>query len=724
MNGAGGLGLRRELARRLTPLALLIGVSISLVPPLIYYGLETSALERSAAVAAEHLADKVEALVFETPRLWKYQVQRYEELLRDFLSDREVSFVDVLDEQGTSIAGYRRSLGEPSRWRSPFAPLGRAPVRFNNREVGAVVVALPERPLMFRTLVLLVVTTVAGVTLAAVVYRLPVGMVGRMERDIDRRTAAQERLIEAGRRLASSLDVPEVLRRVTEVGRSLLPAAVVHIQLDGEGAPSLTAQAGDTASAPAPPAWLAPDVAPGRVLAVDDVVSDERLADRAWLTAEGVRSLLVVPLLFEQKPRGLVVWLCRAPQAWSASEVASAEALAVQAVLAVRNAELYADARDALAELEAAQETLVRGATLQALGQMTAGAAHHLNNLLTVVQGRVELLMDSVREPGTRQALAVVFQAAQDAAEVVRRMQQFGQRRPVQERVPVDLNEVADEAVQLTRVVSRDAAEAQGLTISVDLERAPVAPVLGSPAALREAVTNLVLNAIEALPRGGRVRLVVSQSERRVCLDVIDDGVGMTADVQRRAFVPFFTTKGVKRTGLGLSVAYGIVQEHGGDMELSSTEGRGTRVRLSLPAAEGVAMIPAAPALAARPRERALRVLVIDDEPMVRQTVADLVRLEGHEVHAAASGPEGLALLEHGLPIDLVLTDLGMPQMNGWEVARAVRGRWPAIRVALLTGWGNSPDVDAAGEEIFAVLAKPVTGETLQRLLAAVASKA
>jgi signal transduction histidine kinase len=722
MTMAGGLGLRRDLARRLYPLALLIAVSISLAPPLIYYVMETQALQRSATVAARHLADKLEEMVFQAPPLWKYQAQRYEELLRDFLSDREPSFIAVLAEDGRPIRGYERALGEPPEWRTPFAPVGRAPVRYNNRQVGTVIVALPERPLMLSALGLLLVSTLLGVTLAVVVYRLPVRVVERMERDIGHRTAAQERLIDAGRLLASSLEVDEVLRRVAEGGRAVLWADVVHIHVDADPAPR-SAHAGDVAAPAAPLGWLAGGVVPPAALAVDDVTADARLTDRSWLQAEGIRSALIVPLLVEQRARGLVAWLCRTPHAWTPSEIASGEALAVQAVLAIRNAELYAEARRALTELEAAQDTLVRGATLQALGQMTAGAAHHLNNLLTVVQGRVELLLDSVREPGVRHALSIVFQAAQDAAEVVRRMQQFAQRRPVVERVPVDLNDVADEAVQLTRVVSRDSAEAQGITITVDLQRAVVPPVLGSPAALREAVTNLVLNAIEALPNGGHIVLRVSQVASRVCLDVIDDGVGMTTDVQRRAFLPFFTTKGVKRTGLGLSVAYGIVQEHGGDMELSSSEGRGTRVTISLPAAEGVTILPEVPEETAAGGPRPLRVLIVDDEALVRQTVAELVATEGHQVHEAGSGAEALVLLETGQAIDLVLTDLGMPQMNGWDVARAVRARWPGTRVALLTGWGHSLDVDETDDTIVGVVSKPVTGETLRRLLASIESR-
>ena len=191
-----------------------------------------------------------------------------------------------------------------------------------------------------------------------------------------------------------------------------------------------------------------------------------------------------------------------------------------------------------------------------------------------------------------------------------------------------------------------------------------------------------------------------------VALLVTDTGVGMTDEVRQRAREPFFTTKGVKSTGLGLSVSYGVIQRHAGDLAIESVLGRGTAVTIRLPAAvlaPPPRVVPTA-SLPVRPQ----RILVIEDSAQVRELLATVLAEQGHTVTAAASGPEGLATLESGPPVDLVLTDLGMPELTGWQVARAVKARWPGIRVGIVTGWGEQVDPDqAARHRLKFVLAKP-----------------
>jgi signal transduction histidine kinase len=392
--------------------------------------------------------------------------------------------------------------------------------------------------------------------------------------------------------------------------------------------------------------------------------------------------------------------------------------------LRTKNAELdrlFAEAQDALARLKEAQERLVRGETLRALGELAAGAAHHLNNLLAVAIGRVELLRDRVLEtPDARHTLEVIDRALTDAGEVVRRVQAFSRRQPIEERRPLRVEDVAAEVLELTRARWKDEAETRGLRIEATLAVEPTPPVLANAAALREVMTNLVLNAVDALPGGGRITIRTFPAADFACMSVADTGVGMSEDVRRRALEPFFTTKGVRSTGLGLSVSYGIVKSHGGELDIASAEGQGTTVTIRLPADPEAGTVrrgaaTPAPRAASSPR----RVLVIDDEPEVLETLAAMVRRLGHQAVTAASGRDGLTLLHAGEPVDLVLTDFGMPEMTGLDVMRELAARRPGLPVVIVTGWAESMQLQDDAVPAKRLLPKPVTLEALRGAIAA-----
>jgi CheY-like chemotaxis protein len=349
--------------------------------------------------------------------------------------------------------------------------------------------------------------------------------------------------------------------------------------------------------------------------------------------------------------------------------------------------------------------------TLRALGELAGGAAHHLNNLLTIVVGRIQLMRRSVREEKLARPLEIIERAAKDGAEVVRRLQQFaGMRRTVEPRT-VDLNHIVTDVIEMTRGRWQDAERGQGTEIVVDARTTPLPQVQGDPAALREMVTNLVLNAIEAMPRGGCLAVETSVHGSSAVIVITDTGVGMTEEVRQRAHEPFFTTKGVRATGLGLSVAFGIARRHGGELTLQSEADHGTSVRVSIPIPAG-ATPPPPPTAALAGRRR--RVLLVDDEDEVRAALAEMLIAQGHEVVQAGGGPDALRLLEEDGRIELVLTDLVMPAMSGWELAGAVKARRPALPVGVVTGWGDVPEAaPPARQSVDFVLPKPVTLEAL-----------
>ncbi|MBI2466311.1 MAG: GAF domain-containing protein, partial [Candidatus Rokubacteria bacterium] len=358
--------------------------------------------------------------------------------------------------------------------------------------------------------------------------------------------------------------------------------------------------------------------------------------------------------------------------------------------LAVRSARLYEERTRAYGELASAQDRLVRAEKLRALGEMAGGVAHDFNNLLAVILGRTQLLLKQTQDPTLRRHLDVIQTVAMDGAQTVRRIQEVARMRRARPFRPVNLTAIVEEVVEVTRSRWKDEAQAHGHRVEIHVETRAVPEVAGDPAELREALTNLVFNALDAMPEGGRLVLETGVEGDWVYCIIVDTGVGMSEDVRHRVFDPFFTTKGERGTGLGLSVVYGIVTRHGGEIDVRSAPGRGSVFTIRLPVAREVPAV--APGLSPAPRPRpGARILVVEDEAEVRDVLVEILEAQGHAVTPCADGESGVARLRTE-PFDLVFTDLGMPGMSGWEVARLVKLERPGTPVALVTGWSDQID--------------------------------
>ncbi len=266
--------------------------------------------------------------------------------------------------------------------------------------------------------------------------------------------------------------------------------------------------------------------------------------------------------------------------------------VASQAAVAIENSRLYAELQAALAQLAASQRTVVRTERLRALGDMAGGLSHDFNNTLAAILGRSQLLLTQVEDPEIRRQLEVVEEAALEAAQTMRRVQEFVRTRRERPFFTVELGPLAADVLEATRGRWKDDAEARGISYEVRVEAAPAPAVAGDPLELREALTAIVHNALDAMPDGGRLTVVTAPDGDAVRCVVADSGRGMTDDVRERVFEPFFTTKGARGTGLGLSVAYGILMRHGGDLDVSSRPGDGTTVTLRLPVAPPETAVP------------------------------------------------------------------------------------------------------------------------------------
>jgi signal transduction histidine kinase/CheY-like chemotaxis protein len=470
----------------------------------------------------------------------------------------------------------------------------------------------------------------------------------------------------------------------------------------------------------------------GEPVLVEDIAADPRFA-KPNESKYGSGAFMCLPVRVEDRIIGVVNLAksaAAAPSpAFSPTDLQFLNTLMTHIAYAVDNARLLQEARlstnrlrSAMEDLRTTQTRVVEGETLRAMGQMASGMAHHVNNLLAVISGRTQLLMVRATAPEMRRPLEIIQRATFDAAEVVRRVLGFASMQSAPAAAPVDFNDIVREVVELTRPRWRDEAQMSALTIDVRLELGDIARVAGEAPALRELVMNLIFNAIDALPTGGTIRITTWGADTWIFCAVADDGVGMNDEVRRRALEPFFTTKGPSGTGLGLSVAHSIVQRHRGELSLRPNDARGTVVTLRLPqAAPGATATEPAPT----PEGPPLRILIIDDELTVREALADSLAEDGHAVIQAASGPEGLARLADGVTVDVVVTDLGMPEMTGWDVARAVRTRHPGLPVGIITGWAVALEIsDEDRRAVDFLIAKPYTMEALRAAFAPIQPRA
>jgi len=381
----------------------------------------------------------------------------------------------------------------------------------------------------------------------------------------------------------------------------------------------------------------------------------------------------------------------------------------------------------AMEEVRATQEHIVKQERLRALGMMAGGIAHDFNNALTMMLGYGELLLPWVQQHGSAREqtyLDHIISSAQDATHVVSRLREF--YRPAENneiRMPVDLNEIVTKAVSLTSPKWKGKCLADGVQIDVQTNLQDVPFVAANAAELREVLMNLIFNAVDAMPTGGQITITTAQMGDGAVLTVTDTGSGMTESERKRCLEPFFTTKGERGTGLGLAVVYGIIQRHGGTIEIASERGVGTTFAIHLPATQDALQIPIpAGNFAVRP----LRVLVVDDQEIICELLSEHLSSDGHAVTLAPDGHAALTLFGSG-GYDLVLTDQSMPGMNGIQLCNAIKAIKPGTPVILLTGFGEEILGDQERKhplDVDLVLCKPVSQAELRRAIFEVTEKA
>ena len=375
-------------------------------------------------------------------------------------------------------------------------------------------------------------------------------------------------------------------------------------------------------------------------------------------------------------------------------------------------------ARD-ITEERLASERAAQADKLRALGQLASGVAHNFNNILAAVLGHAQLIKRDSTDDRTAQRIEIIERAALDGAQTVKRIQSFGLQQNGEVYESVDLNQILQDSTNLTRARWRDDAQARGLNYEVEVDLKPTPLVVGAASELREVFVNIILNALDAMPQGGRLKIIAERAGEVVRTSFIDNGVGMSREVSEHIFEPFFTTKGVTGMGLGLAVSYSIIERHGGRIEAHSNPGRGSTFTVTLPVA--------APARKTARRDLstavdAASILVVDDDERVRTALAGMLSSAGHRAEQAASGPQALEKMKCD-QFDLVFTDLSMPEMDGWAVASEIRRHWPEVKIVLITGYALGPEtVKHRRSLVNEVIFKPIRFDDISATLSQVLS--
>jgi len=442
-------------------------------------------------------------------------------------------------------------------------------------------------------------------------------------------------------------------------------------------------------------------------------IGASKLPFPARLARGGLRSLVAAPLVVESEAFGVMFVAKQQAEAFSSDDCEFLRQLSSHVALAAHQARLYGALQNAYQDLRQTQQTVMQQERLRALGQIASGIAHDINNALSpaALYAQSMLAHDAGLSDRSREQLAVIQRAIDDVSRTVQRMRAFylpsGQELTL---APVDVNDLLTQVIELTRARWSNIPQERGIVISVTSDLAPNLPrILGAENEVRDALTNLLLNAVDSMPEGGTITLRTRARNDQVIVEVQDSGIGMSETTRSRCLEPFFTTKGERGTGLGLTMVFGMVQRHGGEIEIDSELGRGTTMRLTFPSAPtGMSSGD----YSYTPTTRPLRLLLIDDDPLLLTSLRDALELDEHQVVTAEGGQAGIdtftAETRAGARFDAVITDLGMPYVDGRKVAGRIRQIAKQVPIIMLTGWGHRMlATNDKPEHVDRVLSKP-----------------
>lgn len=557
----------------------------------------------------------------------------------------------------------------------------------------------------------------------------------RIEEVLRERNKELHALNEISKAVGETLDLDELLKKVVSLAGSIVDSnytSIVVVDEEGvlkksyddfHGIPLLHIRAREKGI-------TRRIVSTGLPVIVDRVPDDTQdNQTNPDLITHGIKSYAGVPIISQGKLRGVLFVHSTTLDAFK-EKIPILSAFARQIAPSLENAQLFeklnAKTRELISinrklekayeNLKITQNHLVQVEKLRALGEMAGGVAHDFNNILAAILGRSELLKIILeRYPGPERrksknifidGLEVIEKAASDGAETVRRIQEFTRVRTDDKLfTKVDVNGLVNDAMEFTKTKWMNEAEASGIKIKVRKRLGDNLPVLGNVSELREVLINMIMNSIDAMPEGGNLSIKTKTQDKKILISIRDNGMGMSDVVKQKIFDPFFTTKGPQSTGLGMSVSYGIIKRHKGEILVESKEGKGTTMSIILPVSLKSVESEKKEWVAVKCKKASI--LVVDDDREICSLLHDILKNEGHEVVTASTGIKGISAFKKN-HFDLVISDLGMPKMSGWEVAKEIKKMNPEIPVVILNGWGVQLDDEKLKENrVDLVMAKP-----------------
>ena len=433
------------------------------------------------------------------------------------------------------------------------------------------------------------------------------------------------------------------------------------------------------------------------------------------LSSYGIRSVVSLPIVADRSERGKIVLAFTDCDSFGEYERSFLSGVAGDISVSYIKEAIFTELQESYEQLKRAQDVMLEHERLNAMGQMASGIAHDINNTLAPITLYAEALLESelnLSERGKR-FLKIIQVATEDIENIISRLRLFYRKKDGSESdlQTIDLRKLIDNVVEITRPRWQDLAQKSGITINMELDIPRTNPtMIGLKSEIREALVNLIFNAVDAMPEDGTITLRVIEIGREMVLEVEDTGKGMTEEQKQKCLEPFFTTKGNRGSGLGLSSVFGSMERHNGTMEIETKEGKGTKIRLIFPI-RGEAKIERISEEVSSPLPP-LRILCIDDDSKVRDGLKEILEMEGHTPVSVESGFDGIAVFEEAVKsgdfFDVVITDLGMPGMDGWEVAEKIKQLKKDTPVIMLSGWGNlMNDTDKIPNDVDLILGKP-----------------
>ena len=443
-------------------------------------------------------------------------------------------------------------------------------------------------------------------------------------------------------------------------------------------------------------------------LLIPDVSKDPRFYGNVdKITGYQTKSILCVPLRTKSKMIGVLEVINKADGfPFTEEDAMLLNFFANQVAVAIENARYYGELKHKYEEEKQMQEKYAEIEKLRALGLMTSGIAHDFNNMLAIIAGNIDLIEIEEDKDKILKKVQIIKKTALGSAKTIKRLQKYARtKNDALQSQTINFNSLVRDAIEISTPMWKDSPQEKGFSVEIVdtlTEEEPI--VLGDDTDLREAIINMIFNSVDAMPQGGKIDIATYAKNESVYLELSDNGTGMTEETKDRIFDPFFTTKGITHGGLGMSMLYGTIKRHNGSVDIKTMPGQGTTFTIVLPKGKEKTERASEKSSHSIKTEEA-NILIIDDEPQIGAVLSEILSHQGHQTSVFDNGKDGIDALKNG-SYEILITDLGMPDLSGWEVINIARQIEPGVISGVITGWDIS-EAEAKQKGVDFLITKP-----------------